>query len=358
MSPPFILATIYAVFFALINPLSAYPHGKTIHVSSGQSIQAAIDSAHGGDKIVVDAGTYAEQLTISTDGITLVGNNAIIVPPSAAAANTCSDLAGPSTQAGICVIGSNVVLQDLANFDGEHRKVKSVGQRVKDTYIKGFTVNGFTGLNIAVVGAQDAIVTENSVSSGTRYGILTVGSKNSNIKHNTVLAVPGPDPFKPLYFIGICMDDVSTVTIAHNDISGYFIGLCVQTDGADIYDNKVHDICVGAYVDPGINGAKLHDNEFSSILPWCPPSFSSGITISGGTNTVVKSNKFSGIKNDGQAAGVVIVDDATGVVASGNDVEKNVFTDNDLDVFEQTTGKGNVVKKNQCTLSNPATLCQ
>jgi parallel beta-helix repeat protein len=357
MSPPFILATICTVLFSLINPISAYPHSKTIHVSSGQSIQAAIDSAHGGDKIVVEAGTYAEQLTISTNEITLVGNNAIIVPPSAAATNTCSDLVGPGTQAGICVTGSNVVLQDLADFDGEHRKVISVGQHVKDTYIKGFTVNGFSGLNIAIVGAQDAIVTENSVSSGAQYGILTVGSKNSNIKHNTVLSVQGPYPF---YFIGICMDDVSVVTIAHNDISGYFIGLCVQTDGADIHDNKVHDICVGAFVDPGTKGAKLHDNEFSSILPGCPPTpqYSSGITISGGINTVVKSNKFSGIKNGGQAAGVVIIDDATGVVSSGNDVEKNVLTDNDLDVFEETTGKGNVFKKNQCTLSNPAALCQ
>jgi parallel beta-helix repeat protein len=363
MSPPLILATVCTILFSLINPISAYPHGKTIHVSSGQSIQAAIDSAHGGDKIVVDAGTYAEQLTISTNGITLVGDNAIIVPPSVAVTNTCSNLAGNGTeavQAGICVTGSNVVLQDLADFDGEHRKVISVGQRVKDTYIKGFTVNGFSGLNIAVVGAQDAIVTENSVSSGAQYGILTVGSKNSKIKHNTVLSVEGPYPF---YFIGICMDDVSTVTIAHNDISGYFIGLCVQTDGADIHDNKVHDICVGAFVDPGIKGAKLHDNDFSSIIPGCPstpnPQFSSGITISGGMNTVVKSNKFSGIKNGGQAAGVVIIDDpTTGVVSSGNDVEKNVFTDNDLDVFEQTTGKGNVVKKNQCTLSNPVALCQ
>jgi hypothetical protein len=52
---------------------------------------------------------------------------------------------------------------------------------------------------------------------------------------------------------------------------------------------------------------------------------------------------------------VVIIDDATGVVSSGIDVEKNTFTNNDLDVFKQMTGKGNVVKNNQCTLSNSST---
>ncbi len=185
-------------------------------------------------------------------------------------------------------------------------------------------MNGFSGLNIAIIGAQDAFVSENIVSSSAQYGILTVGSKNSNIKHNMVLSASGPFPF---YFIGICMDDVSTVTISHNEISGYFIGLCVQTAGADIHNNKVHDICVGAFVDPGINGAKLHDNEFSNTLPGCPPvpNLSSGITISGAVDTIVKSNNFSGIKNGGQAAAVVIVDDDNGAVASGNSVIKNLF---------------------------------
>jgi parallel beta-helix repeat protein len=245
----------------------------------------------------------------------------------------------------------------LKDFNGEHRKVISVGRRIKDISITGFTVNGFSGLNIAIVGARDACVSKNTVSSSAQYGILTVGSKNSNIKHNKVLSTQGTFPF---YFIGICMDDVSSVTIANNDISGYFIGLCVQTAGADIYGNKVHDTCVGAFIDPGIKGAKLYNNKFSNTLPGCPamPKLSSGITISGAMNTVVKRNRFSGIKNSGQAAAVVIVDDDTGAVASGNRVEKNVFRNNDLDIFEQTTGKGNVVKKNHCKLSTPANLCK
>jgi hypothetical protein len=79
--------------------------------------------------------------------------------------------------------------------------------------------------------------------------------------------------------------------------------------------------------------------------------------ISGGINTMVRSNTFSGIKSGGQAAAVVITDDASGAVASGNDVEKNTFANNDLDIYEQTTGTGNVVKENVCTSSVPPALC-
>jgi parallel beta-helix repeat protein len=355
-----ILVIIFATLVGLINPVSAW--SRTVHVNPGQSIQAFINTAHVGDKIIVEAGIYAEQLTITTDGLTLVGHNATIVPPPNPVTNTCSGLAGNVTQAvvtqaGVCVTGSNVVFS-TEPFDGEHVKVRSVGQRVKDVSISGFTVIGFAGINIAVLGAQGASVSRNTVSSSSQYGILTVGSENSKIKRNTVLSTQGPFTF---YFIGICMDDVSTVTISHNDISDYFIGLCVQTAGADIHDNNVHNTCVGAFVDPGINGAKLHDNQFSNLIqsnPPCPASFSSGVTISGATNTILRSNKFSGIKNTGQAAAVVLVDDAAkGFIASVNIIEGNTFSNDDLDIYEQTTGTGNVVKKNQCGLSVPATIC-
>jgi len=352
-----ILLTICTTLLGLFNPVLSYPHGSIIHVNYPESIQDAINCAHEGDKIVVEAGTYSEQLTISTDGITLVGHNAMLVPPQTPVTNSCSGLAGPGTQAGICVEGSNIDFS-TDQFDGEHVKVNTVGRHVKDTFIKGFTVTDFLGINIAVLGAQDAIVTHNTVSSSVQYGILTVGSKNSNIKHNTVISAGLPPAPYMSFFIGICMDDMSTVNIAHNDISDYVIGLCVQTPGADIHDNNVHNVCVGAFVDPGINGAKLHDNTFNGTNLLCPPQFSAGIEISGGVNTVVRSNTFVGIKNAKQAGAVIIVDDDTkGAVASGNVVKRNTFQDNDLDIYVNTTGTGNVVRGNACMLSYPATLC-
>src|SRR4051812_5631356 len=65
--------------------------GVVVH--PGESIQAALDAAQEGDTITVSAGTYHEYLQISTDGVTLQGEGAVLEPPTdpAAPTNLCSD---------------------------------------------------------------------------------------------------------------------------------------------------------------------------------------------------------------------------------------------------------------------------
>ncbi len=59
-------------------------HFTIFVVSPGESIQSAIDMAAGGDTIHVDAGVYAEDLTVSTSNLTLEGENrdTVIIKPS------------------------------------------------------------------------------------------------------------------------------------------------------------------------------------------------------------------------------------------------------------------------------------
>jgi len=350
--------------FVLLGVINATPISRsdsTITVKAGQSIQSAINQAANGTRIHVEAGTYAEQILITKDGINLVGENAILVPPETYATNLCTGLAGPlksgigDTQAGICIYGSDVVLgPPLPPSDGqEHRKVTSVGTYVKDVLVEGFEVNGFSGLNIAVVGAQNAEVRKNKVSDGVRYGILTVGSKNSLITRNTV----GSSDLK---FIGICMDDKSDVSVTQNEISAYFIGLCVQTNKANVGHNKVSNICIGAFVDPGIDGASLTHNHIDGTNPICVSAGlgSIGIVVDGATNTNIQHNHVSGISDgnipDNAGAGILIFDDPS-ANATENTIVFNTLQNNDVDLEIFAAGPNNIAH-NIC--SQPGPGCQ
>ncbi|KAI1627501.1 pectin lyase fold/virulence factor [Exophiala viscosa] len=330
-------------------------HGAPIYVKADESIQAAIDTSYPGQLIIVEAGTYAEQLTINTHGLQLVGRGAVLVPPSTFMPNICSGLAGPDTEAGICITGQGV---EVADFVVEHRKVLSVGTPVKDVLVTGFEVKGFSGLDISVVGGQDVVVTGNLLYDGAQYGCLTVGSKNTHVDANTVASSTADVPF-----IGICMDDMSDVRVTNNHIDGYVIGLCVQTNDAYVFGNDVHNTCYGVFVDPGVTGAQILNNHFDSGNPVCLtiPGGDVGVLLSGPMNTVVRGNLVEGWTANGApngtSGGLAIIDDPTGAIASGNMVTNNVLRNNDYDVYVQTTGTGNVVEGNQCSISVPAGLC-
>jgi nitrous oxidase accessory protein NosD len=320
---------------------------RTHVVHQGESIQEALDAARPGDRVDVRSGTYAEQLTIAKDRIELVGHGARLVEPAAATDNTCSGLAGPDTEAGICVTGRGVT---LADFVVEHREVLDVRDPVSDVSISGFEVRGFSGPDIALVGARNARVSRNLLVDGARYGVITDGSRNSRIVANTVVGESA------LQFIGICMDDVTPPLISGNRVTGYDVGLCIQTQGAEVRDNDVSNGCIGAYIDPGI-GAHVHDNHIGATNPVCPDLAQygiHGIILDTAVGSTVTHNSI-----DHQTAdGIRLVDAGpTGPFASHNLVARNVITGGHPDLYVHTAGSGNVVVRNRCTTSDPDGLC-
>ena len=108
------------------SPAPAAAGGRTVVVHPDESIQDAIDAAAPNTTIVVAGGVHAEQLTITTDGLTLVGQDTQLVPPPVADPNQCSGVAGPvseggpPTEAGICVIGTR---RDVPPVRGRARPV-------------------------------------------------------------------------------------------------------------------------------------------------------------------------------------------------------------------------------------------
>jgi nitrous oxidase accessory protein NosD len=331
--------------------LSLANANNTIKVKAGTSIQAAIDAAQPGSKITVEPGKYYEQLLITKSGIQLSAKpGAILLLPPTFVENPCSGLAGPGSEAGICIAGD----VSFADFVIEHRKVTGVGSYVSDVKVEGFEVDGF-GLNIAVVGAKNAEIRKNTVFDGLAYGILTVGSKSTLITRNTIKSAD-------LKFIALCMDDQSDVHVTQNVISDYGIGLCVQTNGADVGHNKVSNTCFGIFVDPGVDGAKVLHNHVGTSNPLCQAffgGFSGGILIDGATNAEVRHNDVSGISDYGNvnqtAYGIGVVDEP-GLVASGNQITHNTVTGNDVDLLVVATGS-NEVAHNKCGTSIPEGVC-
>lgn len=126
---------------------------------------------------------------IKTDGITLIGKGVTLTPQDPPVDNECTGFAGPinpppvttPSQAGICVAGSGL---DLADFVSEHKRVNSVKRPVKGVTISGFTVSGFSGINILVLGGENVEVCGNKLLNGPKYGFLTAGSRNTKVSNN------------------------------------------------------------------------------------------------------------------------------------------------------------------------------
>jgi hypothetical protein len=111
------------------------------------------------------------------------------------------------------------------------------------------------------------------------------------------------------------MDDVSGVQVTNNSINGYNFALCVQTKNANVYGNDVVNSCFGAFVDPGVTGARILNNHISNSSIMCatiPREAVGGITIFGASQTEAKGNLIEGMRV-GQlvnaTAGISVLDD-------------------------------------------------
>jgi hypothetical protein len=334
---------------------------NVIRVKHRQSIQDAIDHAKPYTRIEVE-GEHQEQVTITKDGISLIGKGAKLTPPGHYDPhNFCFGLVrDPSTKqntsAGICIHGQVKLAPAYSEFTG-HWKVDGIVDPVKDVKVSGFEITGFDGENIAVYGGKNTRISNNKLKAGGRYGFLTAGSTGTEASNNIVIG-SSPATLKPDTYggpISMCMDDFSSAVFSYNDLSDYYIGLCTETSGGVNRNNKVHDCCLGNILDPNVTDAKSIDNHIFKWNKDCPPTAAAGISLLGAKNALIKGNKidlgYTRLDPPNGGAGLYLgLEEIFNAINEGNRIIENVFGKNDADIFDESKGR-NYIRDNKCDVA-------
>jgi nitrous oxidase accessory protein NosD len=333
----------------------------TIHVQPGQSIQAAIDAAEPGDRIVVEPGVYHENLTITKDNLTLRGagldeERTVLEPGETPTPSICTQA---DVVHGICVTGP------------------SPGPPVTGTTIRGFTIAHFSGFGIFLLNANDSVVRQTQARDNDGYGIS--GFVLSGVRFIDNIA---NDNGQPGLYIGDSPD--ANAVVRGNESYGNGAG-GAEGDGILIRDsnhgvvrgNRVWDNCVGiTFVDSGEN-LDVALSDWQAENNWAarnnrsclgeeggaPPLSGIGILLLGTDDVLVRRNTVVGNEPTGPSiasAGIALL---SGIPAGGAEptntrVEQNRVHDNDpYDILWDESGSANTFNNNDCEKSLPSWIC-
>jgi parallel beta-helix repeat protein len=213
MRHPIVVAGLLLVAALIVAGAAGAKAARTIVVGPGQSIQAAVDSASPGDRILVEPGTYTEAgrpcpteptvtcaVVVSKDNINLLGQGTPAHP---------------------------VILQSNGSQDqgfavaktGDPTCLTDRSQRIEGSLISGFTVQGFAGSGILLNCADDWRVTGVTAIDNYEYGIFPSHSGSGRIDHS--LATGSNDT-------GIYVGQSQGARIDHNTASGNVSGFEIE----------------------------------------------------------------------------------------------------------------------------------
>lgn len=201
------LATLSAAVIAAASPARAAT--GTIVVES--TIQAAVDSAAPGDTVVVPAGTYRENILVTTPGLTIEGRPGAVL-----------DGAGLAGSAGIRV------------------RATVTGQRLAGFTVAGLHVTNYSFTGILLSGVDGFRVTGGTYTNNEEYGIFPIRS-TGRVDFNTVrgsndsgIYVGQSDGIRIDHnvvsdnTVGIEVELATEVTVEHNRATGNSVGVLVQ----------------------------------------------------------------------------------------------------------------------------------
>jgi nitrous oxidase accessory protein NosD len=348
-----VLAAAAAVL-ALASPAAA----TTRVVTPGHSIQKAINKSKPGDTVLVTEGRYAQSLQITTDDITLRGEEgAVLTQPSKVADTVCNSqfAEGPGKQTGVCVVG------DVGA--GPHGGPPQVTREVTHVRIAGFTIHNFGSVGITIFGGRKTLVKRNRLDENGGYGVFSNTSRGTryikNVAHNNHEAG---------FYVG---DSPHANAVVHDNVSiGNGNGIFLRNaEGGNVSGNTVRSNCVGILVlgdAPGPSGNwTIADNTADRNNKPCagssdnPAASGMGIALFSANDTKVINNRVSGNvhRHKSFASGGIVVGKSGNTPPTHDLIQGNVLTDNAP--FDIKWDKSGTVtfRSNECERSSPGGLC-
>jgi len=351
-----------------------------IHVLPGQSIQAAVDRARPGDRVVVFPGVYHEAGSPCPDDPTTVC--AVVV-----------------AQNGIALIGASrpghPVLLENAGGQADGIAVARRGasgahclgdrrQRLAGAAVAGFTVTGFGRNGIHLLCVDGWSLTDNVTENNGLYGLFPSHCGAGTVHHNVASGAHDTG-----IYVGQSHDVVETDNVAHDNVSGFEVENCERVV---LHHNQAFGNTAGIllFLSPGLDvevsrdnvldGNSVHDNN---ALNTCPPGDDvclvppgSGILVIGGAGNVIAGNRVQG----NRSGGVFLLDTCTAFqvppsqcgalgfdpLPESTHIERNVVTGNGgdpadtlfpgADLLWDGVGAGNCWEDNVATVVVPPAL--
>ena len=362
----------------------------TIHVHSGQSIQAAVLAANPGDTIQVDPGTYTEQVKISTNshGVTLnnlklqgAGQNSIIQFGSGAvveisvATNVTLDHftiqgtgSGPAFGVEVDSAASATISNDdVTQINGPNGVGILVGLASAGTtgtatithdtiekYQKGGIVVDNTGSSAEI--DHTTVTGSGPTSAIVQNGIQISRGATADVNHDTVSG----NVFTPGTFTadGILLLSPGAVTVDHNTCDGNDVGIdCFGATKPDIDHNECDNDTFNGIVLDTTTGADVNhnttDQDGQGTFDPADHAVDGGIVLYSATSNTIDHNESKNNKGDG----IFADKPSTGNTFDHNETGGNTrFDAEDLSTGTGTAGTANTWTQNHGNTSNPPGL--
>jgi hypothetical protein len=314
-------AAVVVVAFGVAGTAGAASKSKTIQVNAGGSIQAGLDAAKPGDTVSVAPGTYAENLVISKDRISLVGHNTTLVPP-----------ADPGIGVGLFVADADTSSPDFP---------PPINHIVTGVSVSGLVIDGhgIWGQGVFVLGTANTSLSNVTAKNNTDYGYFTNTSTGTSFS-NDVASGGGEAGF----YVG----DSPNASASLRDVESFdnLFGVFVRdAEGVRIIGLNSHDNCVGMLIladAPGPAGnVDAHASSFNHNTKACagsedgtPPLSGIGVAILGGNDVRLDGNSIQNNVPGGATAftgGVVTVPGDGGTVPTNLSFHGNHMSGNSQD---------------------------